>query len=798
MILKKIKLENIRSYQQETVNFPSGSVVLAGDIGSGKSSLLLAIEFALFGSSRPDLPAESLLRKGSNLGSVELTLQLNGQEMIIKRVLKKDKNAIRQMPGYLIVNGLKKELTPVELKAEIIRLLGYPEEFASKNKNYIFRYTVYTPQEDMKSILFENSELRLDSLRKIFNIDKYINIRNNLQNYLRDLRKQIAILKTKTEDLPEKKQELNSFLEEKNKVEEELASLEKELQQKKEKLEKQRTCLTELKEQKRKFDEYKNKKEKVELLLKEKKEQLLLGQEKEKELSEIFINSSHNLGNKEEIETKLKNLEEEKQLFLNKRNLLKERITRTQQFLLEIKNELSSLEKEVSILEQKETKKQELEAINNKEDIKINIVNLEHSLKQIYEKISEKETVLKQSLKLKNKIVDLDNCPTCLQEVSDDHRGRIVNQESQKINVLEEEVFQATTEKKIIVERLELAKKDLEEKNRKERELAVLNVEISKLKEQKQNIVQKREQFSSLVKENNSLIEEFADLNKKYQEEKLLEEIDSLKEKLRKCIEVENLNVRLKEKREELERIKQQLSDLLGEQELILKHEISNPHQLIVEQEEKVNKSKEEEKNLSDIQARRQNSKEHLRLQIEKSEEKIKLLLEHKNKLVKLKENYYWLDKYFLKLTYTIEKQVMLKIHQLFDQLFQEWFSILMEDENISARIDDSFTPIIEQNGYDVAFNYLSGGEKTSAALAYRLALNKVINDVIHQINTKNLIILDEPTDGFSSEQLDKVRDVLERLKLQQILIVSHESKIESFVENVIRIEKRGHVSTIG
>ena len=139
----------------------------------------------------------------------------------------------------------------------------------------------------------------------------------------------------------------------------------------------------------------------------------------------------------------------------------------------------------------------------------------------------------------------------------------------------------------------------------------------------------------------------------------------------------------------------------------------------------------------------------------------------------------------------------MVNIHHLFNQLFQEWFSMLIDDENIYSRLDDSFTPVIEQNGYEVSFTNLSGGEKTSAALAYRLSLNKVINDVIQQIKTKDLLILDEPTDGFSSEQLDKVRDVLEKLNLRQTIIVSHETKIESFVENVVRINKSGHESRV-
>ena len=55
MILKYIKLENIRSYLNQIIEFPTGSVLLSGDIGSGKSTVLLAIEFVLFGVKRKDL-----------------------------------------------------------------------------------------------------------------------------------------------------------------------------------------------------------------------------------------------------------------------------------------------------------------------------------------------------------------------------------------------------------------------------------------------------------------------------------------------------------------------------------------------------------------------------------------------------------------------------------------------------------------------------------------------------------------------------------------------------------------------
>ena len=158
---------------------------------------------------------------------------------------------------------------------------------------------------------------------------------------------------------------------------------------------------------------------------------------------------------------------------------------------------------------------------------------------------------------------------------------------------------------------------------------------------------------------------------------------------------------------------------------------------------------------------------------------------------------YEWLDSFFVNLVELIERKVMFKIYNDFNSLFQNWFSMFMDNDIIKVRLDEEFTPIIEQNGYDIEYQNLSGGEKTACALAYRLALNQVINNIMTNINTRDLIILDEPSDGFSLEQLDKLRNVLQELKMKQVLIVSHENKVESFVDNIIKIKKEGHVSNV-
>lgn len=63
------------------------------------------------------------------------------------------------------------------------------------------------------------------------------------------------------------------------------------------------------------------------------------------------------------------------------------------------------------------------------------------------------------------------------------------------------------------------------------------------------------------------------------------------------------------------------------------------------------------------------------------------------------------------------------------------------------------------RNTYTQEYGQLSGGERTSIALAYRLAFNTIVREVSFE-KPIDLLILDEPTEGFSKEQLFKLRGV--------------------------------------
>src|SRR3989344_4348551 len=240
MIIKKIKLENIRSYLNEEIEFPEGSVLLSGDVGSGKSSILLAVDFALFGLTRGILSGNALLRNGRKEGSVELYLDINGKNIVIKRGLKRSEDSVNQDSGYIIIDGIKEDGSAVELKAKVLELLNYPKDLLTKSKSLIYRFTVYTPQEEMKRILVEDAEERLEILRRVFDIDKYKRIRENCTIIIRKLKER---LKEEIEELNDKikegKELLKSFSEYfENDVLDKINLIQEEIREKKDQLNK--------------------------------------------------------------------------------------------------------------------------------------------------------------------------------------------------------------------------------------------------------------------------------------------------------------------------------------------------------------------------------------------------------------------------------------------------------------------------------------------------------------------------------------------------------------------------------
>jgi exonuclease SbcC len=176
--------------------------------------------------------------------------------------------------------------------------------------------------------------------------------------------------------------------------------------------------------------------------------------------------------------------------------------------------------------------------------------------------------------------------------------------------------------------------------------------------------------------------------------------------------------------------------------------------------------------------------------------EKISVKLAKRARLEDLREKRAWLSECFVVALESVEQSVLASIQADFDAALQEFFTLLVEEGSLAVRASESFAPLVSQDGFEQNAQALSGGEKSALALAYRLALNKVVRSATPSLK-ENVLILDEPTDGFSKEQLARMRDVLDAVAAEQVLLVSHERELESFADRVHRIIKEAGASRI-
>ncbi len=682
MILKKLQIENLRSYEKQELEFPEGSTLLSGDIGSGKTTILLAIEFALFGL-QPSQKGSSLLRTGADNAKVILEFEIEGKNITIERALKKGKKSISQDYATIIIDNEKFEGSITEVKNKVLKLLNYPSEFTKKT-NLLYKFTVYTPQEEMKQIILESGDIRLNTLRHVFGIDKYKRIKENADILTSKLREKIRINEAIIYDLKEYKEGLK---------------------QKKQDL----------------------------INLKQKKQQSIKEHEKAKEFSII----------KEKLLEEIQKKINEKKTLENEKAKSEILISEKTQQSTTLGNNIKTLKLQIEEARKISFSKQDFDSLNQRIEFQQNNQeDLQKEYIQIISKINTGESKKTEAETLKNKISKIENCPTCLQKVSEEYKSNIFTKANQEIQDIQNNLDTLLPKKQEITNQINLSKKALEDFKKKKSELDVLKIKSENLEEKEQRI----------------------------------EEIEKQKQTISKDLEMLEKHVKTTEK---------SISEYIKYDE-------------IFEQRDKeLRDAKQKENNTAIKKAEADKEIQFAEEQIREKQEQILKKEKIKQKTEKIKEIQDWISEKFLDLILFTERQVMLTLKQEFSELFSKWFAILVSD-SLTAKLDEDFSPIIEQQDYELDYSFLSGGERTAIALAYRLSLNQVINSLLSNIKTRNLVILDEPTDGFSAQQLDKMRDVLSQLNTEQLILVSHEPKIEGFVDNIIRFTKQGGITSVG
>lgn len=442
MIIKKIILENIKSYIYEEINLSEGINCILGLNGSGKSTIIESIGLALFNYSKGNIT--SLLRYNERRGLIKVYFIANdSREYIVERIIRTNGSSVRIIDAQ---NNTELYSGVSDVYSFIKKVLKITK---TKSFSQMFSEIIAVPQGEYVSAFLLTPTLRKENFDRLFNLhiykklgfrikEIYDKIQNERVYYLKEEIDQII---GKTSDYNRKKEKLDELL----KVISSLLEKEKDLQlelnnvsKNKEKLEKTKKELEEhtnkinlldskiisyseqinaSKEnliQSQKAEKIVN--DNIDGYLKYQENQKLIGElekkldyfiESEKRIK-IFENDLNLQKNKKmnlidrinEKTTELNTIQKEMQKLNSELVLLNTRLTNTKELYEKVK--LSVDEKQNNIIERK---KLFSSSYNNLQTIKIKLNSIEYVDESIYQnKLDELSERLKEYDKIKSRI----------------------------------------------------------------------------------------------------------------------------------------------------------------------------------------------------------------------------------------------------------------------------------------------------------------------------------------------------------------------------------------------------------
>lgn len=691
MRIKSITLENIRSHVKSRMDFERGFNCLVGGLGTGKSSILYAVDFALFGDPLTR-SYHYLLREGESFGKVVLEFLVNSKVYRIERALKRRGKGIGQDVEHLnfyeedkLIANMKNEAVAEQLKT----ITGLDKE--------IFREVVWVRQEHLKELLDVTPRERQKKLDQLFGLSDYEEAWNNIRGVQREYEGEKKAYQKDFDVIGIEKleAEYHRAVDDFSVLENEIVDLNNRLQQAKAAWQTASNKLQNLEQLRRQTEE----------LLK-----------KEAELQT-------NIANTEDMSARLVNQIQRKKLAVE-----------------ELGQRLESFEAKWN------GQKKQLQEIGLTKDLTVE--ELKNKLTSFDEQMTsiraEQEAARKETQTSKTRVSNLaaeSKCPLCLQPLPEEYKAHML--------------------------------KHIEEENlERERRLEELERNFQEL-ERLRNIVGKA------VLEFQSYIPRMQDTKARVAEEK------EAKEKLEREFEEQQsrekmLRFRLEEIRKEVAKF--EMSELETARAL---------HDSAAEQYHKIEAKLESNKSLKkDAAARIEDFRERL----ERAQQKI----DRVKKIEKLLETVDGIRDAYR----SIQPQLRTEFVRILERVVQQVLDSLVGEEGTAllARIDETYTPSIKsQEGYEREASYLSGGERSLLAFAYRFALGQLIMQA-RTGHGLQMLLLDEPTESLGREDrsVDRLAEAVARLKaIEQIIAVTHNEAFAEKAEHVIRLEKEVDVSRV-
>ncbi len=676
---------------ESRIDFERGFNCLVGGLGTGKSSILYAIDFALFGDPLTR-SYHYLLREGESTGKITIEFLLNGKTYSLQRGLKRRGKGISQDVEHLnfyeedkLIASMKNEAIAEQLKS----ITGLDRE--------IFREVVWVRQEHLKELLDVAPRERQKRLDRLFGLSDYEVAWNNI----RDVQKEYEVEKK----LDEKDLDLlgiEKLEADYHKAVEEFSALENEILDLNNKLQEAETTLQRTSDKLQSLEQLRRQTE--ELLKKE-------------------AGLQTNIANTEDICARLADDVQRKTVDIN-----------------EFKQRLDNLEAQLGTL------RGQLLEIGLAPELKIE--ELKQQLTSFDEQLTsiraEQEATRKETQNAKQRILNLsteNKCPLCLQPLSENYKAHML--------------------------------KHIEEENA----------------EREKRLVELRRNVQELEKLRNSVNKAFLDFqaySPRIQDLKArVDEEMGAKEKLEKEFEEQQLKEKM---------LRTQLDDVRGEIAKFDMVELENARKL---HENAINQYHATKAKLESIESRKTDASariEDFRGRLEHAQQK----MERVKKIEKLLETVSGIRDAYR----SIQPKLRTEFVRILERVVQQVLDSLVGEEGTAliARIDETYTPSIKsQEGYEREVSYLSGGERTLLAFAYRFALGQLIMQA-RTGRGLQMLLLDEPTESLGREDrsVDRLAEAIARIKaIEQIIAVTHNEAFAEKAEHVIRLEKEVDVSRV-
>lgn len=163
MHLNKLVMRNFKKFRRAEVEFQDGLTGIVGSNGAGKSTIVEAIAWALYGNRASSIKRDFI--RNSQAGEsdpveIRLAISLGKQELVIYRAMKGKTlmpETFLMLDGQRIAAGTKE----VDQRLEEILKISYPD----------FMKTFYARQKDLDNLLKEGGAGKREYLLKLLGLD---------------------------------------------------------------------------------------------------------------------------------------------------------------------------------------------------------------------------------------------------------------------------------------------------------------------------------------------------------------------------------------------------------------------------------------------------------------------------------------------------------------------------------------------------------------------------------------------------------------------------------------------------